>query len=172
MGSSLWGSVFWVHTCVTILKYRKELLLPDCLLCYCIQRGLITYIPYIGITQQTPQKISELSCYSTKASLVQKRRGSDPAQTTLFNRAFINRMGAIKSLSGLIILLLFVDALNSIDYVDSKGIWVFATDTYARMTVWQKCVIVIKFGTVIRMSSEYEVDKLTTESFCYVKPSV
>ena len=139
------------------------------MLCYCIQRGLITYIPYIGITQQTPQKSSELSCYSTKTSSVQKRRGSDPAQTTLFNRAIINRTGAVKSLSGLIILLLFVDALNCIDYVDLEGIRVFATDTYARMTVRQKCVTVIKFGTVIRMSSEYEVDKLTTESFCYVK---
>jgi len=84
-------------------------------------RGLITYIPYLGITQQTPQKSSEISCYSTKTSLVQKKRGSDPAQTALFNRAVINRTGAIKSLSGLIILLLFADTLNCIDYVDLKG---------------------------------------------------
>jgi len=68
--------------------------------------------------------------------------------------------------------LLFVDALNCIDYVDSKGIKEFATDKYASMAVWQKCVTVINLGTVIRMSSEYEVDKLTTELFCYVNPSV
>jgi hypothetical protein len=87
-----------------------------------------------------------LSCDSTKTSLVQKRLGSDPAETTLFNLVIFNRSDATKSLSGLIILLLFVDALNRIDYIDSKGIRVFATDKYASMAVWQKYVTVINSG--------------------------
>jgi hypothetical protein len=85
---------------------------------------------------------------------------------TLFNRVDINMSSVNKPLSGLWFVGLFVDALNCIGYVDSNGIRVAANNKDASKRIVAKTCHnnPSRDCNCIAISSEYEVDQLTTES--------